>query len=471
MDRSIFIVGTEFDEQTIIDKKVDIVFSNPPYSHYSQWAEKIITEAHARVIYLVIPQRWHNNDTIEHAITAREGKSTVLGSFNFLNAERAARAQVDLVKIRLCGRYYYQHSVPRVDPFALWFEQNFHIDVPESERSQHTVFSDSRERLTASLSQALVEGGSLIEILDRLYRRDLTTLVETYQKLSTIDAGLLKEMNIDLASVRGALEMKISGLKDLYWHELFNNLDKVTIRLTAASRQQLLATLTKHTHVDFTVSNAYAVVIWVIKNSNVYFDEQLISTVERMVAKANIKLYQSNERTFGDELWHYCRAPAGLDRYKLDYRIVLDRIGGLSVSEWHCERTDNGLSRTAGEFLDDLRTIASNLGFDTLPDTSAKMHWDTHVKNEFRFRTRKDGQVLVLFEAKAYKNGNLHIKFNQGFICRLNIEFGRLKGWIKSPKEAAEELDISLEQASKGFDSNLKLADASILKLGFQVAA
>lgn len=34
LDRSIFIVGTEFTEQTLLDKKVDVIFSNPPYSEF-----------------------------------------------------------------------------------------------------------------------------------------------------------------------------------------------------------------------------------------------------------------------------------------------------------------------------------------------------------------------------------------------------------------------------------------------------
>jgi type I restriction-modification system DNA methylase subunit len=40
----VFIVGTEFHDQSLIDKKVDIVFSNPPYSEYVEWTDKILRE-------------------------------------------------------------------------------------------------------------------------------------------------------------------------------------------------------------------------------------------------------------------------------------------------------------------------------------------------------------------------------------------------------------------------------------------
>ncbi len=35
-------------------------------------------------------------------------------------------------------------------------------------------------------------------------------------------------------------------------------------------------------------------------------------------------------------------------------------------------------------------------------------------------------------------------------MCRLNVEFGRLKGWLKSPREAVEETEVSADLASFG---------------------
>lgn len=47
MPEDIFIIGTDFFQSTLIDKKVKVLFCNPPYSEYAQWAEKIITEANS----------------------------------------------------------------------------------------------------------------------------------------------------------------------------------------------------------------------------------------------------------------------------------------------------------------------------------------------------------------------------------------------------------------------------------------
>lgn len=53
---SVILLGSDFNTNTLIDKKVDCIFCNPPYSEYELWAEKIILEGNAEKIVLVIPQ-------------------------------------------------------------------------------------------------------------------------------------------------------------------------------------------------------------------------------------------------------------------------------------------------------------------------------------------------------------------------------------------------------------------------------
>ena len=469
LDRSIFVVGTEFKEQTLIDKQVSVVFSNPPYSEYVQWTTKIIREANAGTVYLVIPSRWAENEEIAAAIKARRAETEILGSFDFNDAERKARARVNVLKVSLGGsqkRVHYYGDSPRVDPFKLWFDENFKISAVSSKLSNHRSVEASRTKMRESMNGELVKGRDLISVLDQLYRKELNDLVVTYKALEDLDPSLLAEMDVNLESLCEALKLKIGSLKNRYWQELFDNLDKITSRLTEESRKKLLDTLTAQTHVDFTPENAYSIVVWTLKQSNYYYDDQLISTVESMVEKANISLYKSNERTFGAEDWRYCRRPAELDRFKLEYRVVLEHTGGLCTSEWSSQKGPNGLSRRAASFLDDLVTIAGNLNFNVAGSFKAgDFIWATHVKNEFTFVDTKSGKELVLFEAKAYQNGNLHIKFNQLFIVRLNVEFGRLKGWLKSAQQASEELDVPEDATIECFNSNCKLGRTDLLML------
>lgn len=478
MSKEVFIVGTEFEHQTLLDKNVDITFSNPPYSQFKQWAMKIIKESRSSFVYLVIPSRWSEDKDIADAIEDREATSTVIGSTDFFAADRAARAKVDIVKIDLenAGRFS-RHSFrssrrygSSTDPFSQWFNENFKIKAPQKETSDYAKSASARNDLKETIN-GLVEGDNLIATLERLYMLDMENLTKNYQKIGELDPGLLKEMDVNLDSVKGSLKSKIEGLKNLYWNELFNNLRKITDKLTNDSRKKMLEVLTKHTHVDFTASNAYAIVIWAIKNANSYFDSQLIDLVETMTEKENVASYVSNRKTFGEDGWYYGRATEKLIKYKLEHRCIMSRCGGIHTPEWY-QKNENGLQERAYLFLEDIRTIATNIGFDTSAQPKINtLEWHSGKKHILYYDDLALGRELPLMEVKAFKKGTIHIKFNQAFMCKLNVEFGRLKGWLKTPRGAAEELDIDIEQASQSFKSNLQLSSDKFIALEYKEVA
>lgn len=467
MPSDIFIVGTDFNANTLLDKKVSVVFSNPPYSTFEDWAVKIINEANSKFIYLVIPTRWKNSKSIQSAIESRNAQTRVLGTFDFLNGDRAARAVVDVICVSLTSYSRYSGHHLNVDPFDLWFDQNFHIKTHTSEQADYEIKQslNSKVNRTIASSGELIQSKGLIYALQDLYTRDLDTLIQHYRAFCDIDPILLCELGVNVSSVKEGLKLKISSLKDAYWRELINNLETITNKLASSSRKIVIDKLLENVHVDFNSDNAHAIVMWVIKNANHYFDSQLIELVTRMTEKANVILYKSNQRTFRDEQWRYNSKPSDLKNYKLDYRVVLERVGGLTYNF----SNEASLSKSAANLLNDICTIAYNIGFDTYGFTPAsQFDWESRSAKIFTFRSPSTGLQETLFEARAFKNGNLHIKFNPDFICRLNVEFGRLKGWLKTPKEAAEELDIPFNQASAAFDCNFKLESTSVpLLLGW----
>jgi len=193
----------------------------------------------------------------------------------------------------------------------------------------------------------------------------------------------------------------------------------------------------------------------------------LIKLVDEMTEKSNVSSYKSNAKTFGDEEWRYCRRSTNdLERYKLDYRIVLARVGGISVNDYWHSRSEHGLCDRATTLLSDILTVATNIGFDcTTTFGPHSYHWESRTKNKFRYRDHNDKGSIVLMEVAAFKNQNMHIKFNQEFMCRLNIEFGRLKGWLKNSAHAQDELTISEDEAAHSFGSNLQLSNDCIALL------
>lgn len=465
MPEDVFIIGTDFWQQSFIDKQVDVIFSNPPYSEYAQWAAKLIKEAASKVMYLILPSRWSDNAAIANALKAREAFVEVVGSFDYLEAEdRKARAKVDVIFISFIGdleeHYYFNryHRLSdghraRVDPFDLWFDEHF-----EGFLSKDTPFDsrvpDESERMKARLDNELVTGSDMIQALETLYQRDLEHLIQLYQSLAKVDLELLREMAVSIESIKKGLKLKIDGLKNKYWLELFENMDKITSKLTSGSRKKLLDKLTAHTNLDFNASNAYSVLIWVIKQANLYFDEQLVDIYSGMIDEANVSLYKSNDRLFRRDDWRYIRFEDHANRpthFKLETRIVLHRHKALSSSyRLYCE---------AADFVNNLATIGNNLGFPC-SERARDFTWERSKKVTFHYA--RNNKREVLFEVKAFDNGNLHIKFASDFMAALNVEHGRLKGWVRSAQEAAVELDLPQEQAAQFFGANLSLGADSL---------
>lgn len=476
----IYIVGTDFREQSLIDKKVDVVFSNPPYSEFDLWAAKIIREANAGLIYLVIPTRWTESQDIQDALASRKVKAHVISTFDFSDAPRAARATVDIIRVKM--REHRCDRGPKTDPFDVWFESTFNLGhapaaAEDDDEPDHATKLDHiarrQEQVRNRARQALVGGGDYVAALENLYNRDMQALFENYRHFEAMDTDLLREVGVTAETVKQALKARIAGLKDLYWHTFFDTFGKITARLITSRRKHMLEKIMQHVHIDFTARNAYAIAVWAIKNANIYFDDQLIEVFERLISQANVTSYVSNQTTFGKEKWRYNSTSWEMrqhaERIKLEYRVVLEYAGGIvGGDKWDRER-HHGLTETGVEYLRDLRTVADNLGFEVAlyPNEDPLMmgQWESNGLKQFHARYK--GEEVVLMDVRGFYNRNFHIRFNQEFMIRLNVEFGRLKGWLRSKEEAAAELEVPVEKAAQAFKSNIMLTGSPQLLLGW----
>jgi len=446
LDPDIFIIGTDFMQQTLIDKKVDVIFCNPPYSEFEEWTEKILSEANAKFIYMVIPERWKNNEKLIRLIERRDITYKILGSFDFLEADRPARAKVNIIRFELCIISSYNDSL-NSDPFDIWFDDFFKINQNPEVESDYEKEKKKKEEI-----RELIAGHNLIERLEELYLKDIENLYNNYRAIEKLDGEILKELGVNIAGLKEGLKLKIKGLKNLYWRELFDNLKSITDRLTYRSRDKLLRKLSDHTTVDFSASNAYAIVIWAIKNANYYIDEQLKDVYLWMSHRDNVQNYKSNTK-FVEDGWRYDKSK--MSHYKLDYRLVFKCFNNFNSSSFGNYDFPNGLSKSTHTYINDIITIGKNLGFSVYQDTYS-FQWSPGKEIEFQC---PDG---IFMEIRAYKNGNIHCKMNQEFMKKLNIEAGRLNGWIKSKKEAAEELDIPIQEVERYYNTNLQIAPAGV---------
>lgn len=453
LDDDIYVIGTDFLEQSLIDKTIDCTFCNPPYSEYEAWATKIIRESASKVVYLVIPRRWTESHDIKEAIKYRDAKYKTIGEFSFIDAEdRSARAIVNLIRLDL--------STETDDAFDRFFNIEFsHLKDKFPEHSSDE--NDDQERDDKPAFTKLVLGKSYVSSLVEMYKADMEAIRKNYQAVGQLDAGLMKEFDINPPKILKLLKDRLKGLKKLYWSELLSRMAEITDRLISKKRKQLFDTFNDNGHVDFTESNIYAVVIWILKNASKYIDSQLIETYENAISKANCRNYKSNTRVFEYDRWRYNQDKPS--HVFLEYRLVLEHCGRIERNYSNTYR----LSENACEYLKDLLTIANNLGFqcqtseDRLWHYSRESYWFPGKPQEFRCIYKSNNEVLM--EVKAHLNGNIHVRFNQKFALALNVEYGRLKGWIHSGKQAAEEMND--KGAAQYFKSNFTLLPPAFMMI------
>ena len=461
----VILLGTDFDQQTLIDKKVDIVFCNPPYSVYDEWAEKIILQANCNAIALVIPNRWASNERIKYALERRNMQTKVIGTYDFSNAERKARATVDLLFISAketeINGHRYDEKIK--DPFELWFDETFKINA-ETDKYKTKYNSDIKEEIKDELAVK----GDTAEMLVQFYNRDMEKLYNNYRKLEELDAGIFEELKVNVPALKESLKTRLQGLKHIYWDLLFQRYDKVTSRLTSKGRKKVINRLNDNTAIDFTLENIFQLTLWIIKHSNTLFDEQITEYFYSLCNTENIHRYKSNKR-WSDDDWRYLKENLTeygrirqdkvrqLKNIVLDYRIIVTDYRNFDTS-WHCHFTNSCF-----DFLSDTIIIGKNLGFD--------IDFELHTVNteidisdwkNFNICT-KDGKVFA--NVKLYKNGNRHVKFCKEFMQKLNVEMARINGWVQDKSEAIKELDIPADVINSVWKTNLQIGIESGKKL------
>ena len=448
----VILLGSDFHSNTLIDKKVDCIFCNPPYSEYEDWTERIITEGNAEKIVLVIPSRWKDSERIKLALERREYSAETIGTFDFSNAERKARAKVDVIGILpKLGEYGRKRQS---DPFDLWFDSTFSLNADKRNEPEYEQNKKKKNEIFKS--------GDTAEDLVKFYNADMEKLYENYRSLEKLDAEIFKELKVDVDMLKKSLRERLKNLKILYWDLLFKKYDKLTQRLTTKGRDRVIKRLNDNTAIDFTLDNIYQLTLWMIRHSNTLFDEQLTDFFFALSRPENIHRYKSNLR-WNDSDWKYLkekvsdnwcgyRADKGKELLKnimLDYRII--------VTGWKNFDTDwkIRLSGSAREFLYDVCVIGKNLGYDVdfeLPNPYDNI--DLSEWGNFDIKTR-DGKVFC--NVKLYKNGNRHLKFCTDFMKKLNVEMARINGWIHDKAEAVKEFGYTEKEMDSIWKGNLKI--------------
>jgi hypothetical protein len=443
MPKDITVVGTDFEQQTLVDKRVSVIFCNPPYSQFEDWTLRIIREASTSYIYLVIPQRWRDSAKIKHELELRSAEVETLGDFDFEDADRQARAKVEVIRIGFDFRSrdafdtVIQDMLPELDVFK--------AEMPKAETS----------------TEIRRNGRNLVDVLVDDYNAAMVAMIDNYKAALKLSRDVLFELGVDKDSVLGNIKMKIQSMKDRFWKKLFDEMGTITQRLATRQRRAFLESLREKVSIDFTANNVYAVLIWISKCANDHFDQQLIDLFQTLSNDSNVVRYKCNERVWTKNGWGYRKfnfnsgEKGAATHYRLEYRMVISHGGIASDSKPPEQQHHRGLQERSFALVDDMITVANNLGF-SCNDSPRNYVWTPNKQHKIKLA---DGRTLVA--VRAFKNGNMHVHFDPKVMLAINVEAGRLLRWIRNPAEACQEMEITgndAKQVEKMFGASFRIS-------------
>jgi hypothetical protein len=445
--KGVFIIGRDFFQTTLIDKEFAVIYSNPPYSIYVSWTLRLLKEASFRIMYLLLPVRWETNKEILQELERYE--YTIIGTFDFLQGDRAARARVNLIRItrktvKIDNQDYMQDAY---DPFVRWIEEN--IGVFE-DASKEPDYVQEEKWLKASSENP-------IEELVEQYNYEMTALIEGFKAIGKLPGRVINSIGLNKESIMEIIKQNIKSLKTRFWITAFNKIDPITERLTKDTREELIEKMKQFKGLDFNVDNIYSIIIWVIENFNRYTDEQTVTLFGKLTSAEYIKAYKSN-RHWDKDTWRYDRASkenpytgekgkGKPERYILDYRFVTASRRG--------QYTYDGYS-IVEDIIIVLRSLGANINkkWHAAPEKSGELQ---RIMMNNNGKSYKDDIAL---ECRFYQNGNVHVKINQELMMKFNIEVARILGWIRGPQDIQDEFDVNEAEAVRYWNTN------SLVKIG-----
>src|SRR5690606_17306100 len=150
---------------------------------------------------LVIPRRWRECQRLQELVDQLQLKAKSLGEFDFENAERQARAKVEVVRFDLEARgknAAFDAAIEEMLPELDQFECEIDADAPAE----------------PDWDGQIAAGGNLIDSLVVAYDTELAELYATYRSVVKINPRILKELGVTKANILAGLREKIKGLKN-----------------------------------------------------------------------------------------------------------------------------------------------------------------------------------------------------------------------------------------------------------------
>ena len=490
--KQITLLGTDFHEINFISKSTHIAFVNPPYSQFSFWLSTLINQLNFSVLYAIVPERWQDDPAIKASIERRGIKNAdVLASSDFFNADRQARAKVQIVRFSFNDFEADAERVERIKrserprhyqpilgqngtcPFQLFIEQELGLKQSYSKTTEKFNEYEEKERIREQMAtegsacyELIRSKGVLSALLDN-YEQDVTETLKQYQKIGELNPVLLQELGVDYDALRKGVKAKLFGFRNVYWSLLLEHMKALSERLTAKHKQVLLNTLAAN-QLDFTYTNAVYIIGYGVELANELIEQSLIDVFESLTSEDAIQRhYVSNQHMYKDEWRHNHGDPNRHAKYVLDYRFISSHYSNFSSYSW-----EHGLKEDAREFTNDIVVALKLLGYDQFTYSMDYQHISAGDKLVIRGEDA-NGKETELLSIRYYGNGNRHMRFNQRAMLRLNVTISRLLGWVRNKAEFTAETECSttVSETDWHLSDGLKVLPQNVLALVNKQAA
>lgn len=444
------LVGTDFWQTDLNSLPSDIIFCNPPYSEFEAWTTTILQSAIFNTLYLIIPKRWENSQTIADTIKQRALSVHLVAEEDFLDADRKARANVHILRIVAQG-----DLIDKSSPHASYHSTQSGKSATYCTGLSHrcdpliSVFANLQDEKPQSARDK--EQGYRRQAQESFDNRDLAKLIESYNAelaeirqdidlLASASPRLIHFLNADVSTIVGLLRDNLRGLKNSYWHTFFNSYEPITSRLTQKQRERFNQNFLKsQSHLDFTFANCYAVTLLAIKYAGERTDDQIKDLYYTLLSPENIQNYKSNQKVYDGEAFRY-RHSDTISHVRLEYRVISP-----------CRVTSGYSFDDPKRFFDEKPYLSNPHYLDFIADYVAIARTVGACGTKYDIKTKDDkvpafGTVFyimaneaVLFEVRFYQKGTAHIRFSQDFALRLNVALGRVMGWVRSAQDVQDE--------------------------------
>lgn len=457
-------LGGDFYESDISGNKVDITFSNPPYSDYERWTDQLIRRNYSTVIYLVLPSRWKNSKRITLALEHRDLVAEVILSDDFSTADRKARATVDVVRIvsKRNAENVFRNSLTDdgeigkgaspysfrcergSDPMDIWFDEMF-PNIAGMKEPEKTSCEAQENK-----AYGLFKKTNTIDDLLMLYQIETDKVLKNYKAFDGMDMDFFSELNIDLDTIKKILKTRMNSLQNEFWNAFIHNYEPITSRLTKKYQAKIYENLiSKSKNISFNATNALIVTQMVINMGNEYADDQVTDFFYALSNPKYVTLYKSNQKVFQRGDWRFNKDPSDrANRYTLDYRIIQPCLFGLRLNI-----VDRFEGYEVNKVVNDICVVARLIGMKLPPECDGRDFVSKDVcageRLAVNYSEFGSGEETELFAIKFFANQNQHIYLSKEFAMRLNIYVGRLLGWVTSADEAFEEM--KMKNVSKEF--------------------